>query len=210
MTRVQPPATQRSGDLRRAARPAARGANTLVLVVLAAAAAFALRHFSTGDPAVGATASPLPSSLTVTAFGPAIVTADELQARARSAGYPADYPLYWAGEVTGTNIELTVMADGTWAVRYLPEGTKAGSPNDSLTVVTFYQPDGPSRVTSIAEEPTATSKTYSGGAIAASSAENPSEISFAYEGYPMLGVVTSPNPTAAWQLLDKGVIRPVD
>ena len=69
----------------------------------------------------------MPSSISVPAFGPQVVSAAELAERAASAGYPDGFPLYWAGEVTGTQIELTILTDGTWGVRYLPQGTAARS-----------------------------------------------------------------------------------
>ena len=95
-------------------------------------------------------------------------------------------------------------------MRYLSQGTAAGSPADSLTIATFYQPDGAVRVTRIAEQPGAKSMTYSTGAIAASESETSNTISFGFESQPVLVVVTSNDPASAWDLLSAGVIAPVN
>lgn len=201
--------TARRGDLGGGIKRPSGGTNTLLLVLAAAVAAFLLRQATGSGDQAEPTPTPMPSSISVPAFGPAIVTATELASRAKTAGYPTGFPLYWAGEVTGTEIELTVLDDGTWAVRYLAPGAPAGSTSDSLTVATFYEPDGANRVTTIAEQEGAKSKAYDGGAVAASESASAHEISFAFQDYPLLVVVTSADPDSAWGLLDSGVIQPI-
>lgn len=67
-----------------------------------------------------------------------IVSEEELPEAAGRLGQP----IYWAGPVTGTELELEELGEGGVRLRYLPEGTEAGdAPAGVLTVGSYLLPD---------------------------------------------------------------------
>ncbi len=65
--------------------------------------------------------------------GPVAVSEDELVALSDEL----DHPVYWAGAEPSKTTELTVTADGSVYVRYLPSGAKIGAKAPALTVATY-------------------------------------------------------------------------
>src|SRR5262249_49192249 len=63
----------------------------------------------------------------------ATMTADELKA----TGAGANAPIYWVGTKPRSTYELTHTTDGKYLVRYLPEGSKAGTQGLFLTIGTY-------------------------------------------------------------------------
>jgi hypothetical protein len=154
-------------------------------------------------PNASASASGFPSSIATQAFGPQIVTRDELLAKAKSFGLAT----YWNGQMVGTQIELTITTQGQFYVRYLPEGVEVGSKDKYFTVASLYDANAYINVQNLAAQPGAKWRTYQTGATAAAASATDENIYFAYDGYPILVDVFTTNPDEGWALVDAGAIK---
>lgn len=179
---------------------------TVGLVLAVAIVAWLMvRPASTATPTanLSATESASASSPLTMPVAPVIVSVEELKAQTNTLGIP----VYWNGEMKGTNIELTILRDATVFVRYLPKGVSAGDKAPYFTVATYMNQNAYAQVQSLAAAPGAKSIKYSGGALAATASETDPNTYFAYEGVPALIDVFSQNPPEGWDLIASGSIR---
>lgn len=156
-----------------------------------------------GSKATPSASASFPASITVASFGPAIVTKEELLDQSKAFGFP----VYWNDVMPDTQIELTVTADGKFYVRYLPTGVEAGSKDKFLTIATMYDPNAYATLQGLTAQAGARWSTYAGGALAAAASETDPNIYFAYQGYPLLIDVYSPDPAFGWKLVDAGSVK---
>ena len=56
----------------------------------------------------------------------------------RAAADDAEQPVYWAGEIEGTELELSKPAEGRAYVRYLSGGVEAGDPDPTYLAIGTY------------------------------------------------------------------------
>lgn len=149
-----------------------------------------------------ATPSATPSAGAVQASGPAIVTAQDVLDAASTVGHA----VYWAGEREGTQLELTVGADGSVFVRYLPAGASAGVEAPYLTVATYPDANAYANLTEAAKQPGAASVKYAGGALAVASSETATNVNFGFENAGIQIEVFSPATGEAWSLIESGAV----
>lgn len=71
---------------------------------------------------------------TVTPIGPVSIAPGDLK-RLSAALHQ---PIYWVGPETGYSYEVTVTANGSVYVRYLPPGVKIGDPRSNFLIVSTY------------------------------------------------------------------------
>lgn len=69
------------------------------------------------------------------ANGAEIVSVNELREKVALQGTPA----YWAGELTGAQLELSQSGEGRTYVRYLTGGAEAGDPRPAFLTVGTYE-----------------------------------------------------------------------
>ena len=67
-------------------------------------------------------------------IGPVLMTPQKLRAESKFLGVS----LYWAGPLPGYSYEFTRNTKGYYYVRYLPQGTPAGTKGANWTVVSTY------------------------------------------------------------------------
>jgi hypothetical protein len=157
----------------------------LAVAAAAAVAVFALQADDAPDPA-------------------AAVSRDELVALARAR----ETPVYWAGEISGRELELTTTADGTF-VRYLPAGVPAGDDRRTLTIATYPVRDAYATATAQAKTEGMTSRETRNGGLAVWSRAQPTSVYVAFAGVPQLIEVYAPNAAEARRLALSGRIRRV-
>lgn len=133
-----------------------------------------------------------------------IVEESELGELAASTGYP----VYWAGTIGGTSLELTESADGSVQVRYLEEEVEAGEgPAAALTVVSYPLADPAAALDAFAGE--AGSIVRSGdGRRAVTSVDNPNSVYFVSPDNSVQVEVYDPSPKRALALVLSGQVRP--
>lgn len=143
-----------------------------------------------------------PATVTLTEQAATIVSKEELIAASQNIGFV----VYWNGEISDTNLELTVLTEGQVFVRYLPKDVAAGAAEPYFTVASYYDPDALAKVQNVGGASGAKLVNYAGGAIAASASEADSNIYFAFDGYPVLYNIYSPDPQVGWNALETGTI----
>ncbi|HEX2096982.1 MAG TPA: hypothetical protein VHF50_06395 [Solirubrobacterales bacterium] len=118
-------------------------------------------------------------------------------------------PVYWAGPVRGTNLEVTEDADGSVQVRYLEEGTEAGGGlGGALTVATYPLADPAAALETFAAEPGTTVHRGRDGRKVVVGAENPTSAYFASPDNTVQVEVYDPSPKRALRLALSSRVRP--
>ncbi|HEX7058826.1 MAG TPA: hypothetical protein VF176_03155 [Solirubrobacterales bacterium] len=137
---------------------------------------------------------------------PQLVSAEQL----REASARGDTPIYWAGEMEGTEIELSALPTGT-QVRYLPEGSEAGaSISKTLTIGTYPLQDPSASLQGYAQRPDAIVKTAADGREVISSTENPTSVYFVSPDNSVQIEVYDPSAQEAMSLALSAEVQPAD
>ncbi len=137
---------------------------------------------------------------------PTIATEAELSSLADSLGHP----LYWAGPLPGTRLELTNEADGRVYVRYLDGSAEAGDPRpDFLTVGTYPVPDATAAIRRASHTPGTKVRQLSDGAVALVNTNKPTSVYIAHPGSDSQIEVYDPSGKRALGLVLSGQIKPV-
>jgi hypothetical protein len=123
--------------------------------------------------------------------------------RATAATIP--HPVYWAGPRQGQTYEFSQTKDGRTYVRYLPEGTKVGSPRgDFLTVGTYPQEKAFDTLKATAKKQGAATIELRAGGIAFQDENRPTSVYAAYPGSDYQVEVFEPSGGRALRLVKAG------
>ena len=137
---------------------------------------------------------------------PRIAEAGDVEELASALGHP----VYWAGEPGREQLELAAEADGSVYLRYLPEGTEAGDPQQVfLTVGTYPIIDAQGALRRTAQENGGTLSRLEDGAIVLSTPSSPDSVYLAYPDVDLEIEVYHPDAGRAMQLVRSGAIEPV-
>ena len=119
-------------------------------------------------------------------------------------------PIFWAGSVPGTTLELTTADQGRIYVRYLPAGAAVGDPRQYLTVGTYPFKDAYRATEALAGGNEMTSLELPGGGLAVySKAPAANNAYIAKPGLPFQVEVFDPTPGEARKLVTSAKIVPV-
>lgn len=139
--------------------------------------------------------------------GAEIVSADSL----RQTASEGTTPIYWAGERTGTRLELSRPDKTRTYVRYLTHDAEAGNKRaDFLAVSTYVQPHAASSLRRQGKRSGGTVARAPGGATVYYERDNPRSVYLAYPGTPVEVEVFDPSFKRALRLVDSGAIVAVD
>jgi hypothetical protein len=136
---------------------------------------------------------------------PETASLSDIQALARVAGHS----IYWAGPESGVTYELSELKDGRIFVRYLPAGVDVADPHAYQTIGTYPVTDAFAAVTTISQEPGATTLSVPNGGIATVDPKHPTSVYIAFRGSKVEIEVFAPSPKQASQLVTSGAIVPV-
>lgn len=175
------------------------GVIVAILVVGAAMGGWLLRQ-----PGSGADASTVTQVEDIGVGVPTIVSPQTLEEFTKT-----HYPLYWAGEIPDTDIELTLTTRNGIFVRYLPSGTEPGAEEEYLTVATYDAIDGFAAL-SAAKKKDATVEYAQNGAAIAVFKNRPLSTYFSFENGMFQVEVYSPDDGESKRLTDDGSIVLVD
>lgn len=119
------------------------------------------------------------------------------------------HPVYWAGQVPGTELGLSEDAGGIVQVRYLPVGsTPEQAGEDVLTVGSYPLPDPARALTAFARRPRSRLLHGSDGKMVVTSAESPGSAYFVSPDNSVQVEVYDPVPKRALRLALSGRVRP--
>ena len=120
-------------------------------------------------------------------------------------------PVYWAGTMPGTRMELTQTNSGYSYVRYLTGDAQIGDPSPNfLTVATYPTIDAFSDLRSYAGNTRGPKVPIAHGGIALTVPGSPTSVFFAFPHEDVQVEVYDPHPKKALDLVKSGVVRPVN
>lgn len=152
-----------------------------------------------GDDESGEEAAP------AAVVGARIVEPAELANVAATLGHP----VYWAGPIAGTELELTEGEDGSVQLRYLEDPAEAETESASaLTVGSYPLPDPTAALEEFAAEPGAVVQRSRDGVEVVSSRSNPRSVYFASPDNAVQVEVYDPRARRALGLALSGRVRP--
>lgn len=126
-----------------------------------------------------------------------------------AAAMRLDQPIYWAGSLPGTELELEELAEGGARVVYLPAGEAAGADSATALTVGSYPLDDPeAALREFAARPGAIVSHSKGGAEVVSNREQPTSVYFTGAGSSVQVEVYDPSPRRAMRLALSGRVRP--
>lgn len=119
-------------------------------------------------------------------------------------------PIYWAGTMPGTRMELTETDNSYAYIRYLTEDAPVGDASpDFLTVGTYPSLNAYRNLRSYARNSRATPRPIHDGGVAVVIPGSPTSVYFAYPHVDVQVEVYDPEPQRALDLVKSGVVRPV-
>lgn len=130
-------------------------------------------------------------------FGPAVVDRDQLLTETAGVGHT----VFWMGERRDTSLELTVGADQSVQIRYLPAGTDAGAASSHLTVASWPLVDPVSQVKAAAKRDGGMSEKGPDGALHVTNTDTPNNAFLGLPDSTALGEVFAPDPGVAWNMV---------
>jgi len=119
------------------------------------------------------------------------------------------HPIYWAGPKAGVTYELTQTPDGRVYVRYLPAGTRVGSPDTFLTVATYPLAGAYAITRRVASQQGSVKVPVGDGGVAFYHRRLPTNVYVAYPASNYQIEVFDPSPAQARGLVSGGSIGQV-
>lgn len=172
-----------------------RGGVIVIAIVIATIAAVT----SSGGESESAPAPPQPETR--------IVSEAELAERAAALGQP----IFWAGPVDGTELELEELQGEGVRVRYVPEGTEAGeAPPEALTVGSYLLPNPQEALETFAGEPGSATRQGENGREVVVDTEQPTSVYFVDPEDTVQVEVYDPSPEKAMSLALSGKVEPAE
>ena len=127
-----------------------------------------------------------------------------------AAGAKLGQPIYWAGSLPGTELELEELSEGGARVIYLPAGEEAGVDSTaSLTIGSYPLSDPVAALGEFAARPGAIVRRSKDGTEVVSSREQPTSVYFVGADKTVQVEVYDPSPRRAMRLALSGRVRPV-
>jgi hypothetical protein len=152
------------------------------------------------DDSTTSSATPVPGG------GPVGTTEADLVTLSQELGQP----IYWAGTMPGTRLELTETNNSYAYLRYLTEHSPVGDPSpDFLTVGTYPSLNAFSNLRSYANHSHAQTDRIPNGGLAVTVPGSPTSVYFAYPQEGVQVEVYDPEPKRAMDLVKSGVVRPI-
>ena len=153
----------------------------------------------------GSSSETTASTPTLPAVGPTIVGVTQLGTSADKAGHQ----VYWAGPIANKSYEFTQTPKASIYIRYLPQGTRAGSKALFPLVGSYPVTDAYKVLQSLAKKQGEISFPAPGSGIAVYSTKSPTNIYLAYPNSNVQIEVFDPSPKQARAMITSGQIAPV-
>jgi hypothetical protein len=135
-----------------------------------------------------------------------IISEEELADIALTAGHP----VYWAGSIPNTELEITESADGDILVRYLEDGAGIGEGTaEFLAVGSYPMPDAEKTMDEYAEQPGAVIRHAPDGRELVANEETETNVFFGSPDSSVQVEVYDPSSQRAMSLARSGQVEPV-
>lgn len=145
------------------------------------------------------------SSTTTSPPDSRVASKAELAETAASSGQP----IYWAGPLPETQLELSEVAGGGYQVRYLPEGEESAEVSaEVLTVGSYPLPDPEKALKEFAGRPGSVTRKTKDGREVVTSEERPTSVYFVSSDNSVQVEVYDPSPERALGLALSGQVEP--
>lgn len=136
-----------------------------------------------------------------------IVSEAELAERAAALGQP----IYWAGAMKETELELEELQGEGMRVRYVPEGSEAGeAPPEALTIGSYLLSNPEEALENFASEPGSTTRRGQDRREVVTDSERPTSVYFVDPEDKVQVEVYDPSPEKAMSLALSGKVRPAE
>jgi hypothetical protein len=121
------------------------------------------------------------------------------------------HPIYWAGEQPDTQLELAETDSGRVYIRYLDEGTEAGTRSTDFMTVATYPVDNAAAALrrGLANRPDAELARGDDGAVVLIDPSTPGSVRLAYPGADQQVELYTPDVEESIRLATNGSIQPV-
>lgn len=127
-----------------------------------------------------------------------------------TAGEKLGQPVYWAGSLPGTALELEELSEGGVRVGYVPAGTGAGKGSaPHLTIGSYPLSDPEAALRAFAARPGSIVRHARDGTEVVSSEAHPTSVYFVGADKGVQVEVYDPSPRRAMRLALSGRVRPV-
>jgi hypothetical protein len=127
-----------------------------------------------------------------------------------AAGAKLGQPVYWAGSLPGTELELEELTEGGVRVVYLPAGDEAGgNSSTTLSIGSYPLADPAAALREFAAQPGAIIRHSKDGTEVVSSREQPTSVYFVGPDKAVQVEVYDPSPRRAMRVALSGQVRPV-
>lgn len=138
---------------------------------------------------------------------PRVVETSDLSDAAERVGHP----VYWAGARANTDLELAEADSGRVYIRYLDEGTEAGTRSTKfMTVVTYPVPNATAALRrALKTRPDAELARGDDGAVVLIDPDTPGSVRLAYPGSNQQVELYTPDVRESIRLATNGSIQPV-
>lgn len=151
----------------------------------------------------GETSSQQPGNQVV--FGPAVVSHDEIRSRTADLGHT----VFWLGGDDPRLTELTILADGTVHIGYLPAGqTEAGG--DHLIVSSWPTDDPMAQAETASKAEAAMSREGPDGALYVTRTSSANNAYLTFPQASALGEVYDPKAGRAWRIVGRDQVQILD
>lgn len=170
----------------------------LVLLVVVAVGSWSIRGAQANDAEEAAASAAAAERIEVGV--PTVVSPDALEEFSATHS-----PLYWAGEIPDTKIELTLTATSGTFVRYIPTDAEAGNSDKYLTVATYEAISGYEGLKT-ADKKIATVENSKSGAVITVFDDRPLSTYFSFQNAAFQVEVFSPKKGESKKLTDDGSI----
>lgn len=117
--------------------------------------------------------------------------------------------IYWAGEIPGTKLELTVNEVGNLFLRYIDEDAEIGTSDPYLTISTYPADPALELLQTEAQRTGAETEELPGGGLVMIDADSPTNVYLAYPGGDFQVEVYDPDPEKARSIVTDGELEPV-
>lgn len=121
------------------------------------------------------------------------------------------HPIYWAGPIEGSQLEVKSNRQGEIFLRYLTGDAEIGdSREDYLTVGTYPFPDAMGTLENLAQEEGAITNSTPDGGFILTNKDNPTSVYIAYPDDDLQIEVYDPDPVRAFELASSGEIVAIE
>ena len=182
-----------------------RGFRVGAVIAVAVVAGFLIWLLVIRNDDSGSSSNSGSSATVATGISPTAANKSDLVALQSKVGHQ----VYWAGDISGKQIELTEATNGRIYVRYLSPKTNIGEQKPQLTIGTYPVKNAKDALQKVANNPGAIVADLPNGGLVVTNEGAPNDVYLAYPNQDVQVDVYDPNAQDALALAKSGNVVPV-